>query len=205
MTNRSGTAVGSAASYAAVSGRESGIVAAAAPRPEVWLRGNVRPAAVATVGVVMASACAAVALAARGASSGAWVAAAGCCAVPLALTAALAWTAARPRLARRGSLLEIRLRPWGSDTVPLDLVECVFPGSQPLADGGRRVGTLVVRFAERAAEWTQRPTFRPWGTWNDGHAVIDGRWCEPLSRETVERIAADLLAAKRAAAERDAG
>jgi hypothetical protein len=34
--------------------------------------------------------------------------------------------------------------------------------------------------------------------------VIDGRWCEPLSREIVQRIAADLLAAKREVAERTA-
>ena len=69
------------------------------------------------------------------------------------------------------------------------------------ATRGRRIGTLVVRFAERAVEWKARPAFRPWGTWDDGHVVIDGRWCEPLSRETVERIAAALLEAKRAARE----
>jgi hypothetical protein len=102
----------------------------------------------------------------------------------------------------------VRLAPGRVERVPLEVVECVFRGSERLpeqegeeATRGRRIGTLVVRFAERATEWKVRPAFRPWGTWDDGHVVIDGRWCEPLSRETVERIAAALLEAKRAVRE----
>jgi len=120
-----------------------------------------------------------------------------------AALAAIGWAAARPRLTLAGDRLEIRLHPLATERVPLDVVECVFRGTEPLAGGPAdaepafRVGTLVVRFAERAAEWRSRETFRPWGTWSDGHAVIDGRWCEPLSGAAIERVAAGLIEAKR--------
>ena len=109
--------------------------------------------------------------------------------------------AGQPRLARRGDRLVARLAPFSVHEVPLEIVECVFHGSQPLdAPAGLpplRVGTIVVRLAERATEWRQRPTFSPWGTWTDGHIVCDGRWCEPLSVERARAISASLLEAKR--------
>lgn len=171
-------------------------------RPEIWLRGNVRPvmgaaglaAAVATTAVVWGAAAGRPAWVAAGLAAGVFT---------LVVLTAVGRVAARPRLARRGDVLEIRLTPGRVERVPLEVVECVFRGTEPLnaADPQPRfrVGTLVVRFAERASEWRGRDTFGPWGNWQDGHAVIDGRWCEPLSRATVERIAAALVAAKRVA------
>jgi len=172
---------------------------------EVWLRGNLRP--------VLALAAAAVALAAVGlgslvlAGAPAWglAAVAGVAGVVLGAVAAVAAVAANPRLSRDGESLVLCLSPGRIERVPLEVVECIFRGTEPLgaaagaaADEPRgRVGTLVVRFAERDGRWHERTTFHPWGTWADGHAVIDGRWCEPLTRETIERVAADLLAAKR--------
>ena len=185
---------------------------------EVWLRGNLRP--VLGVGVVAA---AAVALALGGAvAAGAPSvvrALAALLAAVVAVVAALAVAAAGPRLGRRGDALLVRLSPWRTDEVPLAIVECVFPGSQPVtgpvlehvhadadADAAgdpspaRRVGTLVIRFAERARDWRDRPTFAAWGTWHDGHAIVDGRWCEPLSAAVAQRISQRLLEAKREAA-----
>ncbi|NBW86028.1 MAG: hypothetical protein EBR23_04155 [Planctomycetia bacterium] len=172
---------------------------------EVWLKGNVRPAlglAALAVGVLAAGA--GVVL-----MNGppAWV-------VQLAAVAgmgiaaavsALVWSASRPRLERRDTVLRLRLTPYRAHDVPLEAVECVFLGSQPIvadaahdADEHRlRVGTLVVRFAERATDCRERPTFGPWGTWQDGHAVVDGRWCEPLSLEVARGVSARLLEAKR--------
>lgn len=118
--------------------------------------------------------------------------------------AVAAWVVSQPRLARVGSAIEVRLAPGQVERVPLEIVECIFRGSDPvlrLGDSASnpryRVGTVVVRLAERATQWHGRPTFRQWGTWDDGHVVIDGRWCEPLTRETVQRIASRLLEAKR--------
>lgn len=177
---------------------------------EVWLRGNVRPVAGLAAITITAAAAAIAGLAAAGLGRAAWIVGAGAAAA-VAAAALVACAAAAPRLARAGDRLEIRLAPGRVERVPLEVVECVFRGSELLpAPGGEdvsprlRVGTLVVRFAERATEWRARPAFGPWGTWNDGHAVIDGRWCEPLSRETVQRIAGELLEAKRAVAERTA-
>lgn len=174
-----------------------------AERCEVWLRGNTRPVA----GLAAALAVAAAALLATVMAGGlprwlGWPTALAALAA-LAGVVALGRAAGRPRLCRAGDTLEIRLSPSGAQRVPLAAVECVFRGTEPLAAGAAdppprfRVGTLVVRFAERATEWRSRPTFRPWGNWDDGHAVIDGRWCEPLSRGTVERIASALVHAKR--------
>lgn len=180
-------------------------------RRDVWLRGNVRPAAGLAVAVTLIGAVAVAGCVATGLGRTAWLVG-GVAAIGVAAALLVARAAAAPRLTRVGDELEIRLAPGRTERVPLTVVECLFRGSEPLPDSGGdeaaarfRVGTLVVRFAERATEWQQRPTFRPWGVWDDGHAVIDGRWCEPLSRETVQRIATDLLDAKRAAAERAAG
>ena len=178
------------------------MTAEASEQREVWLRANVRP--VAGLAIVVGLVAGAAALIASLTGAAPWlvwaVATGGGGAV--ATLAALGRVAARPRLARAGDALEVRLAPAVVERVPLAVVECIFRGTEPLAGGGDeqprfRVGTLVVRFAERAAEWRSRPTFRPWGSWTDGHAVIDGRWCEPLSREKVQAIAAALLEAKR--------
>ncbi|MGB8853961.1 MAG: hypothetical protein WCC69_10395 [Pirellulales bacterium] len=111
------------------------------------------------------------------------------------------WAAAQPRLARRGDRLVARLAPFTVHEVPLEVVECVFHGSQPLdAAAGTpalRVGTIVVRLAERATEWRERPSFPAWGSWVDGHIVCDGRWCEPLSVDRARAISGSLLEAKR--------
>jgi hypothetical protein len=181
----------------------------ASDRREVWLRGNVRPAL--GLGVAAALLLAAILAGLVLAGTAAWFVAgvALVAVVALAAVTAVGLAAAGPRLARRGDALEIQLAPGRVERVPLDVVECIFRGTEPVAAGEAesadgpepepryRVGTLVVRFAERSGQWRERETFRPWGSWTDGHAVIDGRWCEPLSRETVERVAANLLIAKR--------
>lgn len=171
-------------------------------RGEVWLKGNVRPA----LGLVLLLAAAvavgvAFVLFSRLPVWVAWLA--GGVGFLLAVVAAtLTWAATQPRIERRGALLRLRLSPHAAHDVPLEIVECVFLGSQPIgaddADSQRlRVGTLVVRLAERAAEWRERSTFKPWGSWQDGHVVVDGRWCEPLSLDVARGVSARLLEAKR--------
>lgn len=117
--------------------------------------------------------------------------------------------AAAPRLQRYGDLLLVRIGPFSVERLPLETVECFFLGSQPLDRRGSptagdepafRVGTLVVRVAERAArqhadEWTARG---PWAVWEDGYCVIDGRWTEPLTVDVLRRINGRLSQAKRA-------
>lgn len=183
------------------------------PAADVWLRGNVRPVIglAALVAIVGAGLTAAVLLAGV-APAKSWLVFAAWL-VAEAVVALLAAAAARPRLVHRrspehGDILEVRLAPGTSHGVPLDAIECFFMGSQRLEAEGdvaddqptHRVGTLVMRVAERATEWQTRPTFTPWGTWQEGAIVFDGRWCEPLSVELARRLSGKLVDAKRASA-----
>lgn len=172
--------------------------------PEIWLRGNVRPA-----GLLVAVA----ALTGTALTVLAVVPETAAVARPLALgygivvgplATALAIAAVQPRVTRRGDALRVRLTPLVAHDVPLENVECFFMGSQRLEDPrGRedvptqRVGTLVMRIAERAEAWQARRTFAPWGTWADGAVVFDGRWCEPLSADLARRLSGMLVEAKR--------
>jgi len=177
-------------------------------RREVWLRGNLRPAAaLAALATLLGLAIVAAAILAALAAAFIAGAAATACLLVTAGGYGL-WMASRPRLARVGDSLEAWLSLAGPQRLPLDVVECIFRGSEPLPLPGRpagqenappkfRVNTVVVRLAERATDWRARETFRPWGTWKDGHLVVDGRWCEPLSPETVRGVADKLLEAKR--------
>lgn len=180
---------------------------------DVWLRGNVRPVlGLAALVAIFGAGLTAAVLVAGVAPATSWLVFAGWL-VAGAVVALLAAAAARPRLVHRrspqhGDILEVRLAPGSSRAVPLDAIECFFMGSQRLEAEGdvaddrpsHRVGTLVMRVAERAKDWQARPTFAPWGTWQEGAIVFDGRWCEPLSVELARRLSGKLVDAKRAAA-----
>jgi hypothetical protein len=175
---------------------------------EVWLRGNVRPVAAlaAVAALVLAGCVAATTLTTAGRPFR--TAALAACAVAAAGIGLLAAAATRPRLLLDRHALVVRLSPGRVETVPLDVAECFFPGSNPLTRGGEqtcehhaafRVNTLVLRLAERAEEYRRRATFTPWGTWDDSYVVFDGRWCEPLSPDLARRLGRRLVDAKRAA------
>lgn len=183
---------------------------------EVWLRGNLRVAAVlACAGLfldALAVASLLVAILGSGKATPWWIVAAVVCGASTTMLL-LAWAASRPRLVREGSTLVVQVSPLVRETVPLEIVECFFPGSTPIDAAGAptggehaafRVGTLVVRVAERALDHRARATFRPWVTWEDGSIVFDGRWCEPLSVELARRLSSRLVDAKREAAEHGA-
>lgn len=187
--------------------RDESATSAASGPDEVWLRGNLRPVA---AGAVLASLVGVILIALAwwfgGAAWARWATLVTALAI-LPAGAAFAVAAARPRLGRRGTCLEVRLSPLALQRVPLEVVECVFPGSRPLPPGAgaglppdRRVTTVIIRLAERATEWRDRPTFGPWGTWEDGHIIIDGRWSEPLSLERTRALAARLIEARQARA-----
>lgn len=179
---------------------------------KVWLRGNLRPVAGITVATTVGCAALAGTVAAVDAPSAVrWLVAASCLAAAAAV-AVLAVVAGRPRLAHRGDVLRVRLAPTAVHEVPLEVVECFFLGSRELDEAGRRppeeegrrVTTLVMRLAERAVDCRERPSFAPWGKWEDGSVVFDGRWCQPLSVEVARQLSGWLVEAKRAAAARSA-
>jgi hypothetical protein len=177
---------------------------------EVWLRGNLRPVAwLAAVATVVAGGI--VVTAGLRASSLPFflLLMAPFCGMAAGIVGTLVSAAARPRLERVGDCLRVRLSPTAVEQVPLDAVECFFQGSNPIARNGDptcgdhaafRVNTLVMRLAERAADFSKRPTFTPWGTWDDGYVVFDGRWCEPLSADLARQLSRRLVEAKRSLA-----
>lgn len=175
---------------------------AAAQPVDVWLRSNPRPAVVAVVATCLATLLLVGGVRAAGGGPWAVLGAAVVGGLAVAVVCGLLLAAWLPRLERRGPRMRIRLAPFIGHDVPLEVVECVFPGSRVLADGtpgpaARRVGTVIVRLAERAEEWRRRPAFSAWGSWQDGQVVIDGRWCEPLSPAVTQRLGQRILEAKR--------
>lgn len=126
----------------------------------------------------------------------------GAVAVALAI---LAWEVAQPRIQHRGVFLVVHLSPFRYERIPLNIVECFFLGSNPLDAQGAttesddppyRVGTVVIRLAERAIEYRTGVMFSLWGVWQDSSIVLDGRWCEPLSRNLLKDLASRLVDAK---------
>ncbi len=180
--------------------------------PEVWLRGNVRIAMILGAAATLLDGGALIAvlqaLRGDGEAVGWWIIAAIAASAASSLML-LAWAAARPRLVREGDRLLVQVSPLVRREVPLAVVECFFPGSNPLDRDGSptcsehaafRVGTLVIRLAERAVDYRAGDTFTPWATWDDSYLVLDGRWCEPLSPQLVKELGSRLVAAKRAVA-----
>lgn len=179
---------------------------------EVWLRGNARIAMMLGAAAILLDGGALIAVlqAVRGDGEavGWWIIAA-IAASGASLLMLLAWAAARPRLVRAGDRLLVQVSPLVRREVPLAVIECFFPGSNPVDRDGSptcsehaafRVGTLVIRLAERAIDYRAGETFTPWATWDDSYLVLDGRWCEPLSPQLVKDLGSRLVAAKRAVA-----
>lgn len=186
----------------------------------VWLRANARPVWLATLAqlAVVGAVWVLIALVAGLPPWGPWswrAVVVDLVAVGLAIGALVtAWCSLLPRLQRCGGRLRVRLAPGWSHEVPVEVVECFFLGSDSLAaDGGgaadgtaptHRVGTLVMRIAEREAERWQPvdtrarwPWATAWGRWQDGAIVLDGRWCEPLSVDLARQLSGVLVAARR--------
>ena len=176
----------------------------------IWLRGNMRPAAL--MAAVFALVCGGLLASLRLADTPPTPLMVGLvrafCVLAATVMATFLVAASRARLERAGDVLRVRLALFRTQDVPLDVVECFFLGSRPLEQPGtvpddlptHRVGTLVVRLAERAKEWHERPTMSEWGTWKEGAIVCDGRWCEPLSADLVRSLTQRLVDAKRSLA-----
>ena len=183
---------------------------ARSPNQTAWLATNRRLASLLTAGVILflllaGTVAMAVWMAAGGWTVVLWITAVGAASsLPLAAIAAAAWM---PRLLQAGEQLVVRFGPGRCESLPLTVVEAFFLGSRPLDHRGEpaateeaafRVGTLVVRVAERAVDINSRTTSGPWAAWENGYLIIDGRWTEPLTVEIVRRVNGRLTVAKRA-------
>jgi len=163
---------------------------------EVWLKANGRPVAAAMAApAVMLAAC--LAAWATAASSGLQVAALIGAALALLLLLGLALLL-RPRLARDGDDLLVRLRLGPALRVPLSKVEVFFFGQGPAMTGPRsdepdedqqdQTSNVVVRLAEADKQLHRRQVDKRLGHWCDGYIIIRGTHCQQLSPELLGEL-----------------
>ncbi len=174
---------------------------------EIWLRTNVRavlfgmvpPLAVGLLGLVLW-------VGLPGREPAAWMRGLGIALAALALITilALVWQLRQPRLAYCDGHLLVWLRGGPPIRVPIDAVECFWLGQGPSLLPGKRherteTSTIVIRIAEKAADWRHREVKPQLGKWCEGYITICGTWCEPLSIELVNRLNQRLAEVSRAA------
>jgi hypothetical protein len=112
-----------------------------------------------------------------------------------------------PRLAFEDDHLLVYVRSTVPERVPIEVVECFFWGQGPsmirLPNGNEAESSnVIVRLAERAAEWRDRPTHPSLGEWRCGYITLRGAWCEPITADLVKHLNERLAAAHRRQRER---
>ena len=171
---------------------------------ETWLKPNRR---VLLVGVALSLTLTGVAiwLCQSGGSTRFWVGL-GLLPPALLLSARLIRRTLHCRLGYRSGMLWVNLGPGKPILVPIDAVECFFLGSREVPVSGRlglqsRAVSVVVRIAEKAARYHDRPVTPALGIWKEGYITILGRWCEPISPALIAQLNKRLLAAQRQTSE----
>jgi hypothetical protein len=112
------------------------------------------------------------------------------------ILAIFAWTRPRVAYAHGHVRLYVAALP---ELVPLDVVEAFLLGVGPALLHGEQFSqtqsrNLVIKLADRAADWIKRPVDPRIASWCDGYVTLRGAWCEPLSSELVQRLNDRLVA-----------
>jgi hypothetical protein len=163
---------------------------------EIWLRTNARallfgmapPVVVALLGLALVWGL-------PGRAPPVWLRGVGVALTALAAVTilALAWQLRKPRLAYRDGELWIWLRFGAPIRMPIDAVEGFLLGQAPSLlplerNRNSETAALVIRVADRAAQWRSQEVKPQLGTWCEGYITIRGTWCEPLSVGLVNRL-----------------
>lgn len=166
---------------------------------ETWLRPNVRPIFFAMIlpGAGLLASCALLAGAYQG-NGPFWLTGLGWLIVTISMASLLSlWKMARqPRLAYDGEHLQVHLGTRQNFAVPIDIVECFFPGQGPAmlpptsGQGNSRTetSTVVIRLADAAQEWSHREVRPEFGRWCDGYIAIRGTWCEHIDSDLIRNL-----------------
>jgi hypothetical protein len=179
--------------------------------PEIWLRANRR---VLLLGMILPAVLVAIGLMpvlGMGERAENWLRIIGWIAIGagLILFTVIAAQLRVPRLAYADGKLLAYLRTGQPFRVPIEFVECFFLGTgagQIASPSGSElpIRNLVIRIAEKAADFQARQ-FKPvLGRWAEGYITIFGAWCEPLTLEVVQRLNADLSRVQKAQKEAQA-
>ena len=157
---------------------------------EVWLRSNQRAVAVGTV-VPLALATLGVLLLCSSANWAQWIGAL-CLMAGLVVAASLLVVWKTPLLAYQDGTLLVYMDWTTPQRVPIELVECFFCGEHKprFFWGGQetKVKSVIVRLAESASEYHERPVRPALGQWKDGYITIYGAWTEPLTVDLMRRL-----------------
>jgi len=125
--------------------------------------------------------------------------------VPLAAAAVISWSlwklVRQPRLAyEHGFLLVYLSASFIPERVPIEFVECFFLGEGPSllpqpveSSPPARTQTIIIRIADSARDWQQRPVKPELGKWCDGYITIRGTWSEPIRPTLVQELNARLV------------
>jgi hypothetical protein len=156
---------------------------------EVWLRPN-RRALGTTLAAALVVTAAGASLAALGAAWGWWAIAIGVVVIigGIWFSLSLIYQMTLPRLAYSSGELLVYLESAAPIRVPIDIVELFFAGQSgstlPATDNvPSKSRTVVVRLAEAATDWHDRPVKPNWGEWREAYIIVRGTWCEPLTPE----------------------
>jgi hypothetical protein len=164
--------------------------------PEVWLRNNRRALLVGMILPALWLAIALTAMAVALATGQSWVVvvlAAALSLPPLWLLSGLAWALTRPRVAYEDGELLVYVDAYRPTRVPVEVVEVFFLGQGPselpkLAGREPETQNVIVRLAESAAEWKHREVRPALGQWCEGYITLRGSWCEPITRDLMQRL-----------------
>jgi hypothetical protein len=93
-----------------------------------------------------------------------------------------------PLLVLDDTSLVVRMDWAVPEKIPIEYVECFFLGegqTELPAGAGRsaKTRTVVVRLAETARQYRDRPVPHWLGRWKDGYITVNGAWCEPITCE----------------------
>lgn len=115
---------------------------------------------------------------------------------------ALAREMVRPRLSYADGRLLVHLGSGPPEEVPIEFVECFFrgQGSSMVKDHSGNepeVATVIVRIAERAADYRHRDVKAALGHWCEGYITLRGTWCEPIDNDQLLALNRRLVAAQR--------
>lgn len=108
------------------------------------------------------------------------------------IAAAAIYLACQPRVSYRHGLLRLHLRFGPPIELPIELAEAFLLGQGPTFLPGRpgesTTSNVILRIAERAAEWERVEVQRLLGSWCGHYVTIRGTWCEPLDVAKVQRL-----------------
>jgi hypothetical protein len=125
--------------------------------------------------------------------------------VPITIAAVITWSLWRmmwqPRLAYDNGFLLVYLSgSFVAERVPIEFVECFFLGQAPSLlpqpaepSQSAPAQAIIVRLAESARSWHQRPVRRELGQWCDGYITVRGTWSEPIHVDLVQKLNTQLV------------